>query len=77
MSTDRDRQRLRRARQRAGRIPVTVEIDEVDWAEELIEAGFLAPHEAEDRKAIGDALSRFLDVLRHTDVNDLVSRCDR
>lgn len=78
MSTvaDRDRQRLCRARQAQGQIPVTVIVDEIEWVCTLVDAGFLTPNLQEDRRAIGRALSRMLDLLLRTNLADLMSRRD-
>jgi hypothetical protein len=78
VSSARDRQRARRSRQAAGRIWAPVEIEEVAWVESLVAAGFLNRGDEEDRRAIGVALGRFLDVVIRVDLAELVavSRCD-
>ena len=70
MSSDKDRQRLHRERQAAGKIPVMVCIDEVGWTVALAEAGFLKVSAASDptKLAIGEALSVVLDLVLHADL---------
>ncbi|UVC17586.1 hypothetical protein [Mesorhizobium onobrychidis] len=50
-----DRMRRYRERQRNGRRPLLIDVDEVAVAEYLIAAGFLPPCKAEDRNAIRTA----------------------
>ena len=76
MSSSADRQRVRRCRQAQGRIPVLVDVDEIGWTHALIDGGFLATDEQEDRHAIGKALSQVLDCLLRANLADLVSRRD-
>jgi hypothetical protein len=72
-----DRQRARRSRQAQGKIWVPTEIEEVAWVEELVSAGFLDRGDAEDRRAIGAALSRFLDVVIRVELVELVAASRR
>lgn len=66
-----DRQRRLRRRRAAGRAVLRVEIDEVEHVERLIAAGFLDPHQCDDRDAIERATARLLaaievaDIIRH------------
>jgi hypothetical protein len=76
MSSAAARQRARRSRQKQGQIPLTVIVDEVPWVIALLDGGFLAPAEQEDRHAISRALSQVLDLLLRADLADLVSRRD-
>jgi hypothetical protein len=73
MSSDRDRQRARRARQAAGQITVPVVVDEVGWLAALADAGFLASPDEENQRVIGAALSRALDVLIRVNLAELVA----
>ncbi len=54
------RMRRHRARQRAGRLVLAVEVDEVGLVELLIETGRLSRDRSEDRKAITDATTKLL-----------------
>ncbi|MGE4254818.1 MAG: hypothetical protein AB7E84_06345 [Xanthobacteraceae bacterium] len=55
------RLKRRRARCKAGRVVLPVEADEIDLIEMLIDAGLLAPQDAEDRQTVAHAAARFLD----------------
>jgi len=52
------RQRRYRARQRAGRISIRLQIDHVTVAESLIEVGLLAAADYDDPKAIARGLEQ-------------------
>jgi hypothetical protein len=53
-----ERARRYRDRQRAGRMVLVLEVDEVETADALIAAGYLAPHHADDRQKIAEAAQR-------------------
>ena len=55
-----ERMRDLRARNKAGLIPVQVEIEEVSVTQMLIAGGFLVREDEDDRKKIGEACGRFL-----------------
>jgi hypothetical protein len=52
-----------RRRNAAGRIPLTIEIDEVALTELLVEHGMLERSRADDRVALALAVERVLEVL--------------
>ena len=58
-----------RARRAAGKIVLPVEVDDVDLAERLIEAGFLPRRLADDRRALKDAAERYLAGARAVDIH--------
>jgi hypothetical protein len=58
-----DRTRRYRDRQRRGLMVLVVEVDEVETADALIAAGYLAPHHADDRQKIAEAAQRARVVL--------------
>ena len=62
------RQRRRRERERRGLVVLTIEVDEVALAEQLICAGFLAPAEVDNREAITAALERVVSLWAQGDV---------
>lgn len=57
MMTDLERQRRHRARQRAGLVPLRVDVPEVDTIELLLSAGLLRPEQVDDRGAIAVAVA--------------------
>jgi hypothetical protein len=54
------RLKRRRARFKAGKIVLPVAVDEVELIEFLIEGGWLAPNQQDDRRALATASERFL-----------------
>jgi hypothetical protein len=54
-----------RARRKAGKIPVTMLVDE-DTVEDLVQAKLLDPTHTDDKPAIASALERLLTTLRAT-----------
>jgi hypothetical protein len=76
-TAQRQRQRQRRSRQATGKIWVPTEIEEVAWVESLVTAGFLNRGDEENRRAIGVALGRFLDVVIRVDLAELVAASRR
>jgi len=54
------KQRRRRARQREGKICLTIEVHEVPLVEALVDAGFLPKDVDHDRAAIAAAVERLL-----------------
>jgi|GEM_PF-4386891 len=58
MTAAADRMRLHRARRKAGRLRLTVEVDDVATPEALAEAGYLSPNQIDDPAAIALALER-------------------
>jgi len=52
-----------RERHRTGRIPLSIEVDEVALTETLIEHGLLDRAQADDRLALAKAVEHVLDVL--------------
>ena len=63
MSTAAARMRSYRARQRAGRVLVSVELDETDLVATLVAHGFLDPCEADDAEKVSGAVGRVLRAL--------------
>jgi hypothetical protein len=57
---DADRLRRHRARQRAGRVVVSVEVDEVVVSEFLITASLLDATQADDRAALAKAVEKLI-----------------
>lgn len=55
-----DKMRRYRARRAAGKVVLSVEVDDVDLAERLVEAGFLSRGLADDRQALKEAAERYL-----------------
>lgn len=68
--TGAERARRHRRRQRAGRIVLSLEVDEVDHVEMLIEAGFLCRSGAEDRDEIAAATARLVERLVAASLRD-------
>jgi hypothetical protein len=58
MSAAADRMRRHRARRKAGRLRLTVEVDDVATPERLVEAGYLARSQMDDPAAIARALEQ-------------------
>jgi hypothetical protein len=61
------RKRLERKRASEGKMPVIIDIDNVTVPEDLIASGHILPHQSEDRKAIGSALSQHYELLSRRD----------
>jgi hypothetical protein len=57
------RQRAWRARQRAGKICLLVEVDQHELAEALVDAGLLAWEVCEDHEAIARATGEVLEIF--------------
>ncbi|UVC17583.1 hypothetical protein [Mesorhizobium onobrychidis] len=55
-----DKMRRYRARRAAGKVVLSVEVDDVDLAERWVEAGFLSRRLADDRQALKEAAERYL-----------------
>jgi hypothetical protein len=55
-----DRQRARRARIKAGRAVLRIEVDDVAVPEALVDAGFLHSFDADNREAIEKAIETLL-----------------
>jgi hypothetical protein len=53
-----------RERQRANRIVLTIELDEIEHVAVLIEARQLDPNQQDDHEAITEATQRFLQVFQ-------------
>ena len=69
MSSIAQRVRAHRARRRAGRTVLLVEIDEVAWADILVRLHMLDPNNADDGKALAIAMQRFLEVAADLEGN--------
>lgn len=67
MTSAADRQRLRRGRKRSGLCVLRVEVDLGEVAATLVDVGFLAEWDAEDRKAVAAAVSRLMRSLTEVD----------
>jgi hypothetical protein len=63
MGTAAARMKLHRQRQAAGKIPLRIEVPEIDVAELLIEANLLQQSEREDRDKIARGIEKLLDIL--------------
>jgi hypothetical protein len=63
MSSPNDRVRLHRARQAAGRCIMFFEVHEDAMARFLVDAGVLDPNLADNRAALGQALTKFFDIV--------------
>jgi hypothetical protein len=63
MSSPADKQRAYRRRRGDGKIVLAVEVDEIAAAEALVTHGLLRRCDADDRRALGDAASRLIDLL--------------
>lgn len=68
-----DRQRRHRAREHEGRITLPVDVDEAALAVALVDAGFLAINDQDDRRKLATALSRVVKIIT-ADLSILVSR---
>lgn len=67
MSSSAARMKVLRERQRNGRIPLQITVDEVGLVEALIGTGFLHASDADDRRALAAAVERVLAVLIESD----------
>jgi hypothetical protein len=63
MSSDRDRQRLHRAREREGRAIMPVAVNMYELADALVLAGFIQAWDCDNRDRIRDGLQRMVDTL--------------
>jgi hypothetical protein len=68
-----EKMRAYRERAAAGRICITVEVDAVDLAERLIEAGFLRPEDYDDRDALRLGLEHVVELWTRVTDNGIVS----
>jgi hypothetical protein len=64
-----DKMRRYRARRAAGKVVLSVEVDDVDLAERLVEAGFLPRRLVDDREALRQAAERYLAGTQVVDVH--------
>ena len=63
MSSARDRQRLHRSREAAGRAVLPIEVDLYGLADALVGAGFIEAWDCDNRDRIRDGLQRMVDTL--------------
>ncbi|AIC25712.1 hypothetical protein IE4771_CH00551 [Rhizobium etli bv. mimosae str. IE4771] len=61
--SSKERTRLYRARKRAGRRVIRIEVDEVELAVLLEQLRFLDPREADDDQAVEQGLNQMIQVL--------------
>jgi hypothetical protein len=57
-----ERQRRYRARLACGKIPLCIEVDEVNVTEALVAAGLLSEAEAQDREKLARAIEKIITV---------------